>query len=67
MKKFILFIIFCSSFLYSQDKWGVQILTKDNQTRGGNSFTSSWLPALLDTNYYQSQNIIADCKPSYKN
>lgn len=36
MKKFILFIIFCSSFLYAQDPWGIQQLTKDNQiTVGG--------------------------------
>jgi hypothetical protein len=38
MKKFILFIIFCSSFLCAQDPAGIWIPTKDNQLRGGINF-----------------------------
>lgn len=59
MKKFILFIIFCTSFLYAQDPAGVGTLTKDNWINaGGGSYKYFWTPTFVDTTYTQTANTI---------
>lgn len=47
MKKFILLIIFCSSFLFAQDPAGIWIPTKDNWISAGGAYKNFWTPANL--------------------